>query len=112
MKSYKDRSYISVRYNKKVFNRDTFENFVLSNETEILFSVDEVYTLSNGNILTTEHFKNGNIVIQDVAHNSLLQVLKKYNAEEGCVILMEVATGNIISIVNLQRKSDSYPMPF
>lgn len=47
------------------------------------------------------------IVIQDVAHNSLLQVLKKYNAEEGCVILMEVATGNIISIVNLQRNSDS-----
>ena len=67
MKSYKDRSYISVRYNKKVFNRDTFENFVLSNETEILFSVDEVYTLSNGNILTTEHFKNGNIVIQDAS---------------------------------------------
>ncbi len=67
MKSYKDRSYISVRYNKKVFNKDTFENFVLSNETEILFSVDEVYTLSNGNILTTEHFKNGNIVIQDAS---------------------------------------------
>lgn len=47
------------------------------------------------------------VVIQDVAHNSLLQILKKYKAEEGCVILMEVATGNIISMVNLQRNADS-----
>ncbi|MDD4848075.1 MAG: penicillin-binding transpeptidase domain-containing protein [Bacteroidales bacterium] len=47
------------------------------------------------------------IVIQDVAHNSLLQILQKYKAEEGCVVLMEVATGNIISLVNLQRNADS-----
>lgn len=46
-------------------------------------------------------------VIQDVAHKSLLQIVKKYNAEEGCVILMEVATGNIVAMVNLQRNRDS-----
>ena len=50
-----------------------------------------------------------NIVLQDVAHNALLETLKKYDAKEGTVIAMEVETGAIKAMVNLNRsKSGRY----
>lgn len=39
--------------------------------------------------------------IQDVAHEELLNTLKKYEADHGCAIVMEVATGHIKAISNL-----------
>jgi len=54
--------------------------------------------------------KNGNdivttidIEIQDIAENALLRSLRKYNANHGSVIVMEVATGNILAIANLGK---------
>ena len=47
------------------------------------------------------------INIQDVAESSLRQHLKQYNAKYGCVIVMEVATGQIKAIANLQKVADS-----
>ena len=44
------------------------------------------------------------INIQDVAENSLRAQLAKNNADHGCVVLMEVATGNVKEIANLTRK--------
>ena len=44
--------------------------------------------------------------IQDVAENSLLTQLQMHNAEAGCAIMMEVATGEIRAIANLKRSSD------
>ena len=41
--------------------------------------------------------------IQDVASNALLQQLQKSQAYQGCVIVMEVATGHIKAIANLRR---------
>lgn len=41
--------------------------------------------------------------IQDIAHHALLQQLEYYEAEHGCVIVMEVATGEIRAISNLGR---------
>lgn len=41
--------------------------------------------------------------IQDVAQNALNEQLIKHNADHGCVILMEVATGEIRAIANLTR---------
>ncbi len=46
------------------------------------------------------------INFQDVAQNALLKQLDINNAEHGCVVLMEVETGEIKAIANLQRKSD------
>lgn len=40
---------------------------------------------------------------QDVAHQALLNGLEKFNADHGCAILMEVATGEILAMVNLGR---------
>lgn len=46
------------------------------------------------------------INLQDVAQNALLKQLQTNNAHHGCVVLMEVETGKIKAIVNLQRKED------
>jgi len=46
------------------------------------------------------------INIQDVAENALLMQLTKHNAHHGCAILMEVKTGEIRAIANLQRTED------
>lgn len=44
--------------------------------------------------------------IQDVAHDALLEQLRMHNADHGCVVLMEVSTGNVRAISNLTRGSD------
>lgn len=44
------------------------------------------------------------INIQDVAENALLNSLVEHNAKYGCVVLMEVETGEIRAIANLSRQ--------
>jgi len=44
--------------------------------------------------------------IQDIAHHSLLKQLEFYNAEHGCVVVMETKTGEIKAISNLGRSSE------
>lgn len=41
--------------------------------------------------------------IQDVAENALMEQLAKHGADHGCVVLMEVSTGEIKAIANLGR---------
>ncbi len=43
------------------------------------------------------------INMQDVAQNALLEQLKKSNADHGCVILMEVKTGEVRAIANYTK---------
>ncbi|MEW4923708.1 penicillin-binding protein [Algibacter sp. 2305UL17-15] len=43
--------------------------------------------------------------IQDIAHHALLKQLEYYEAEHGCVVVMEVETGEIRAISNLGRTS-------
>jgi cell division protein FtsI (penicillin-binding protein 3) len=42
-----------------------------------------------------------NMTYQSIAHRALLNNLHQYNADEGCVIVMEVATGNILAMANV-----------
>lgn len=46
--------------------------------------------------------------IQDIAHHALLEQLEYYEAEHGCVAVMEVETGEIRAISNLGRNSDGH----
>ncbi|WP_298418484.1 penicillin-binding protein [uncultured Kordia sp.] len=46
-----------------------------------------------------------NVNIQDIAHHALLEQLEKYKADHGCVVVMEVATGEIKAISNLGRNT-------
>ncbi len=47
-----------------------------------------------------------NVNIQDIAHHSLLRKLEYYQAEHGCVVVMETKTGEIKAISNLGRGSN------
>ncbi len=47
-----------------------------------------------------------NLNIQDVAENALLKQLRINDADHGCVILMEVATGEIKAIANLGKDDE------
>ena len=44
-----------------------------------------------------------NVNMQDIAHHALLKQLEIYEADHGCVIVMEVATGEIKAVSNLGR---------
>ena len=46
------------------------------------------------------------IDLQDVATTALLNQLKKNNADHGCVVLMQVATGDVKAIANLELQDD------
>jgi len=46
-----------------------------------------------------------NVNIQDIAHHALLYQLEKYKADHGCVVVMEVETGEIKAISNLGRNT-------
>ena len=48
------------------------------------------------------------IDLQDVASSALENQLRKHNAHHGCAVLMEVATGDIKAIANLELKDGSY----
>jgi cell division protein FtsI (penicillin-binding protein 3) len=74
--------------------------------------------LTGGDWITVEgpnsiESRDGNDVVttldldlQDVASTALLSQLRKNDADHGCVVLMEVSTGNIKAIANLGLQSD------
>lgn len=45
---------------------------------------------------------------QDIAETALRAALEKYSAAKGCVIVMDVATGEIRAMANLTRRGSSY----
>ncbi|MFT7330041.1 MAG: cell division protein FtsI (penicillin-binding protein 3) [Roseivirga sp.] len=47
-----------------------------------------------------------NVNIQDIAHHSLLRQLEYYEAEHGCVVVMETKTGEIKAISNLGKSKN------
>jgi cell division protein FtsI (penicillin-binding protein 3) len=46
------------------------------------------------------------VYIQDIAHHALLKQLELYQADHGCVVVMETKTGQIKAISNLGRDTD------
>ncbi|NJX16185.1 penicillin-binding protein [Tamlana crocina] len=46
--------------------------------------------------------------IQDIAHHALLRQLEEYEADHGCVVVMETKTGEIRAISNLGRNEDGH----
>lgn len=50
------------------------------------------------------------INVQDVAENSLMNCLKKHGADHGCLVLMEIKTGEVKAIANLTRNSKDSSM--
>jgi cell division protein FtsI (penicillin-binding protein 3) len=46
------------------------------------------------------------VFIQDIAHHALLKQLEDYEADHGCVVVMETETGRVKAISNLGRAED------
>lgn len=46
------------------------------------------------------------VYVQDIAHHALLKQLEYYEADHGCVVVMETKTGYVKAISNLGRQSD------
>jgi cell division protein FtsI (penicillin-binding protein 3) len=46
------------------------------------------------------------VFIQDIAHHALLKQLTDYEADHGCVVVMETKTGKIKAIANLGKAAD------
>jgi cell division protein FtsI (penicillin-binding protein 3) len=46
------------------------------------------------------------VTLQDVANSELQRQLSLHNADHGCVVMMEVATGDVKAIANLKRMDD------
>ncbi len=65
-----------------------------------VFDENEVEPQDGFDVITTI-----NVNIQDIAHHALLKQLEYYEAEHGCVIVMNVKTGEIKAISNLGRTS-------
>ena len=62
---------------------------------------NEVEPRNGRDIITTI-----DVNIQDVTEQALYDQLVKHNADKGCTVVMETATGKIISIANLTRLPD------
>jgi cell division protein FtsI (penicillin-binding protein 3) len=46
------------------------------------------------------------VYIQDIAHHALLKQLEEYEADHGCVVVMETETGHVKAIANLGKAKD------
>ena len=46
------------------------------------------------------------VYVQDIAHHALLKQLELYEADHGCVVVMETKTGDVKAISNLGRATD------
>ncbi len=64
-------------------------------------NTNSVESVDGNDVVTTL-----DIDLQDVASTALLNQLRKHNAHHGCAVLMEVTTGDIKAITNLEIGSD------
>ena len=64
-------------------------------------NTNSVESVDGNDVVTTL-----DIDLQDVASTALLNQLRKHNAHHGCAVLMEVTTGDIKAITNLELGSD------
>ncbi|RKR09342.1 cell division protein FtsI (penicillin-binding protein 3) [Flavobacterium sp. 90] len=63
--------------------------------------VNEVDPIDGYDVISTI-----DVFIQDIAHHALLKQLEDYQADHGCVVVMETETGHVKAISNLGRAED------
>ncbi|WP_125723595.1 penicillin-binding protein [Flavobacterium ustbae] len=63
--------------------------------------VNEVDPIDGYDVISTI-----DVFIQDIAHHALLKQLEDYEADHGCVVVMETETGHVKAISNLGRAED------
>jgi cell division protein FtsI (penicillin-binding protein 3) len=100
----KGQTGIEYSFNKQLAGRDGQAMFakISSKHWKNLHSKESVNPQQGLDIHTTI-----DIDIQDVAENALLKALQENEADNGCAIVMDVKTGQIRAIANLDRMTDS-----
>jgi len=89
-------NYINGENGKRLMQRTAGGTWIPVNDDE-----DEVPAVQGADIISTI-----DVNFQDVAQQALKNELIKSQADHGCVILMEVATGEIRAIANFTRTKD------
>lgn len=89
-------NYINGENGKRLMQRTAGGTWIPVNDDE-----DEVPAVQGADIISTI-----DVNFQDVAQEALKNQLIKSQADHGCVILMEVATGEIRAIANFTRTKD------
>ncbi len=92
---YSFNDYLEGKNGKALFQR------IAGGTWKPVFDATDIKPDDGFDIMTTM-----DINIQDVAETALLRQLINKDAEFGCVIVMEVATGHIKSIINLQKNKN------
>ncbi|WP_194972887.1 penicillin-binding protein [Aquiflexum lacus] len=94
---YSFNEYLEGKNGKALFQR------IAGGSWKPVFDAEDIKPDDGFDILTTL-----DVNIQDVAESALLRQLKEKDAAFGSVIVMEVATGHIKAIANLQKNSGGY----
>ena len=94
---YSFNNYLEGKNGKALFQR------IAGGSWKPVFDAEDIKPDDGYDILTTL-----DVNIQDVAESSLLRQLTAKDAAFGCVIVMEVATGQIKALINLQRNKDGF----
>lgn len=74
---------------------------IAQNQWKPIRDVNEVEPHDGYDVISTI-----DVYIQDIAHHALLKQLKEYEADHGCVVVMETKTGYIRAIANLAKATD------
>ncbi|MFL9845677.1 penicillin-binding protein [Flavobacterium rhizosphaerae] len=75
---------------------------IAKNQWKPINDVNEIDPVDGCDVISTI-----DVYIQDIAHHALLKQLEYYEADHGCVVVMETKTGYVKAISNLGRASDS-----
>jgi len=74
---------------------------IAKNQWKPISDVNEVEPVDGYDVVSTI-----DVYIQDIAHHALLKQLEYYEADHGCVVVMETKTGYVKAISNLGRAED------
>ena len=74
---------------------------IAKNQWKPISDVNEKEPIDGHDIITTI-----DVNIQDITHHALLSQLEYYDADHGCAVVMETATGEIRAISNLGKGTD------
>ena len=100
---YSDGKGIEWAYSKYLNGKDgkILKQKIAKGQWKPIRDVNEVEPQDGYDVISTI-----DVYIQDIAHHALLKQLEDYQADHGCVVVMETKTGQIKAISNLGRASD------
>jgi cell division protein FtsI (penicillin-binding protein 3) len=74
---------------------------IAKNQWKPISDINEIDPVDGYDVISTI-----DVYIQDIAHHALLKQLEYYEADHGCVVVMDTKTGYVRAISNLGRNTD------